>query len=81
MPEPLGPMMATISPRANDHVDAAQGVHLQRARVVELVDGARLDDCVGRGGGQVLRALVVLVEEPSFPAPPPVCLLHEERGG
>ena len=44
LPHPIGPMIATISPRADREVDAAQRLHLQLAGVVPLVDATRLDD-------------------------------------
>ena len=46
MPEPLGPMTATSSPRSTDEVDVAERVHLVRAGAVDLRYPAQFE-CAG----------------------------------
>ena len=44
LPQPLGPMIATISPRLEHEIDAAERVHPDCAGVVRLAERAGLDD-------------------------------------
>ena len=53
LPQPLGPMIATISPRASVEVDAAQRGNLDTAGVVGLDDAACLDDRACRHASSV----------------------------
>ena len=43
-PDPLGPMIATISPRATEKLTPTQRVHLDLPRVVALLDRPRFDN-------------------------------------
>ena len=54
LPEPLGPMIATSSPRSTDEVDVAQRVHLGRPGAVDLRHLAQFE-CAGHRETSIVR--------------------------